>query len=838
MSKSLLIVESPTKARTLSRYLGNDFIVKASVGHVKDLPRKTLGIDLEHGFQPEYQVIRGKSSVIKELKEAAGKADSIYLGPDPDREGEAIAWHIAESIQGAKSDKPVYRVLFHELTKKAIQEALAEPVLLRESPKSRHLYEAQQARRILDRLVGYLISPVLWDKVKRGLSAGRVQSVTLRLVCEREREIQRFVPVEYWTITGHFLAEAAPGGPPAKPFAAKLWQCEKKKCEIPSEEEASRLVKLLEPLAYVVGRVEKKKQRRNPAPPFITSTLQQEAARKLRFSAKRTMAVAQQLYEGIELGGEGAAGLVTYMRTDSTRLSDEAVNAAREHILAVWGKDYLPPKPVAYKTKKEAQDAHEAIRPTDVSRAPEKVAPFLNRDQLALYTLVWKRFVACQMNPAILDQTSVDIAGGDYVFRATGSVVRFPGFMILYVESEEDKESDGNGKKEGEKKEEELPDLKKGQVVTLEKLDPRQHFTQPPPRFSEASLIKELEEKGIGRPSTYATILSTLQEREYVLLVKRRLNPTELGFFINDLLVEHFPQIMNVEFTAQMESNLDDVEQGAHDHLRLVEEFYGPFSRSLQSAKENMRNLKRAGWPTDLKCPQCSRPLHIKWSRNGPFIACSGYPDCSFTSDYERDEKGSIQLLKREEEVTEEVCDKCGRPMVLKQGKYGRFLACSGYPECSNTADYRRTEEGRVRMVKREEEVTEEVCDKCGRPMVLKQGKYGRFLACSGYPKCKNTKPLSTGVPCPREGCDGELVERAGRKGKKFYGCSRYPKCRTVLRDLPVNKECPQCGSPVLVRKEDREGPLLKCPDSACSYSLRMDGEAAEEFPRSVEKKS
>lgn len=772
MSKSLLIVESPTKARTLERYLGKDFIVKASVGHIKDLPRNKLGIDLENHFEAEYQTIRGKKKVIKELNEAAEIADAIYLGPDPDREGEAIAWHIAETIQPKAKDKPIYRVLFYELTQKAIKEALAHPDSLNGS-----LYEAQQARRILDRLVGYLISPVLWEKVKRGLSAGRVQSVSLRLICEREREIQQFESEEYWTIAAHFIPEPpAEGKDRAKAFTARLWQCGVEKCKISSEEESDRLLEILNTLQYRVSKVEKKKQRRNPFPPFITSTLQQDAARKLRFSAKQTMSVAQRLYEGIELGKEGAAGLITYMRTDSTRLSEEAVQSARDYIRQTWGKPFLPSKPLVYKAKEGAQGAHEAIRPTDVNRTPETVAPYLTKEQLNLYTLIWKRFVACQMAQAVIAQTTMDISGGDYLFRATGSVIEFPGFMILYIESEENGLSEDN-------KEELLPDLTENQTLSLAELLPKQHFTQPPPRFSEASLIRELEERGIGRPSTYAAILSTILEREYVTLDKRRLAPTELGLFINDLLVKHFPDILNVEFTAQMENDLDEIERGRHDYLELLEEFYRHFSKTLESAKENMLNLKREGWPTDLRCPECQKPLHIKWSRNGPFIACSGYPECTFTSDYERDEKGRIRLLKKEELVTGETCEKCGRPMVLKRGRFGPFLACSGYPEC------------------------------------------------------KTTRPIGTGIPCPREGCGGEIVERTGKKGRKFYGCNRYPECKVIFWDRPVKKNCPLCGSPVLIEKVTKRGAAkLVCPNASCPYEIKGEGEMPEMSEEKVSK--
>ncbi|SMC25219.1 DNA topoisomerase I [Desulfacinum hydrothermale DSM 13146] len=769
MAKSLLIVESPTKARTLNRYLGKDFIVKASVGHVKDLPKTKLGIDVEHQFKPQYQVIRGKKKVLKELSEAAAKADAIYLGPDPDREGEAIAWHIAEELKA--NGKPVHRVLFYELTHRAIKEALQHPGQL-----NRNLYDAQQARRILDRLVGYLISPLLWEKVRRGLSAGRVQSVALRLVCEREREIQRFEPQEYWSITAHLAkpsADDASGGP--QDFLAKLWRIGKKKAAISTEKEASAIVGEVQGRCFRVQKVDKKRRQRKAPAPFITSTLQQEAARKLRFAAKKTMRVAQRLYEGVELGEEGAVGLITYMRTDSTRLADEAVKAVRDYIGQAYGKEYLPGRPVVYKTKSAAQDAHEAIRPTDVFRTPESVKDYLGRDEWALYNLIWKRFVACQMAPARIFQTSVDIealerqeGGKDgasrkpavYVFRAVGSVIEFPGFMVLYTESkdEDDKDSEDGAQRR-------LPDLKEGDLVDLNKLIPKQHFTQPPSRYTEASLIRELEERGVGRPSTYATILSTIVDRDYVKQNRRQLRPTELGLIINDLLVQHFPDIVDVEFTAKMEKTLDEVEQGTSPYIRVLEEFYSHFQKTLSEAQKEMRNLRVKGLPTGLTCPQCGKPLHIRFSRNGPFLACMGYPDCTFSSNYERDEKGAIRMV--------------------------------------------------------EQETTDQVCDKCGSPMVVKRGRYGDFLACSAYPKCKNTMPIGLGIPCPREGCDGELVERLSKRGRKFYGCNRYPDCDLVLWNRPVKITCPQCGSPAMVERVNKKGDkTYTCARPGCGYKF------------------
>jgi DNA topoisomerase I len=754
MPKSLLIVESPTKAKTLGRYLGKDFIVKASVGHIKDLPRNKLGIDLEKDFQADYQLIREKKKVVKELSAAAAKADFIFLGPDPDREGEAIAWHIAEEIQAGK--KPIHRVLFYEITKKGIEEALAHPREL-----NRERYEAQQARRILDRLVGYLISPILWQKVAKGLSAGRVQSVALRLICEREKEIQDFTSEEYWTIEAELLPILPDGKAEVgeqKHFTANLWRCRKKKCAVSSAEDANHQVDILRSLNYQVSKVDLKKRPKHPSPPFITSTLQQEAARRLRFSAKRTMMVAQKLYEGIEVGDEGAVGLITYMRSDSTRLSPDAVQTARTYIAATWSAAYLPAKPVFYKARAGAQDAHEAIRPTDVERTPEMVAPHLSREQLSLYTLIWKRFVASQMAPAQIAQTTVDIAAGDYLFRATGSVVEFPGFTVLYVESQEN----GEGGKSGETF---LPELVEGQALSLLDLKARQHFTQPPARFSEASLIKELEELGIGRPSTYATILSTILDREYVTLQKLRLQPTELGWIINGLLVQNFPNIIDTDFTAKMEKSLDEIEQGQDPYLKVLDEFYQQFSGTLKNAQSNMLNLKGAGWPTDLKCPRCGdRGLQIRWSRNGPFIACSGYPECSFSSNYERDEKGRIRLLE-------------------------------------------------------EKESTGEICDKCGRPMVLKRGRFGTFLACSGYPDCKNTRSLSTGIPCPREGCSGQLVERVSKTGRHFYGCNQYPACKTLVSGKPVEATCPGCGATVLFEKKGRKGGRkMICLNPSCKH--------------------
>jgi len=757
MKKGLVIVESPTKVRTLKRYLGKDFDIKASVGHVKDLPKKRLGVDVEDNFRPEYEIIRGKSKIIKELKSAASKVDDIYLAPDPDREGEAIAWHIAEELQNKRGKaKKFHRVMFHELTEQAIRKAIKLPGKL-----DRNKYESQQARRILDRLVGYKISPLLWNKVKRGLSAGRVQSVAVRIICDREREIQAFVPEEYWTVT----AQLEGLNPPS--FLAKVFTFKGKKLTIPDGEKAQKVVRDLKSADFRVKKVETKERKKFPSPPFITSTLQQEAARKLRFPAKKTMMQAQRLYEGIDLGDEGPVGLITYMRTDSTRVANEAVKEARTLINGRFGKDFVPQRAPVYKRGKMAQDAHEAIRPTSVARTPEDVASYLDKASLALYKLIWKRFIASQMSPAILDQTRVDIEAGLYLLRVIGTVVRFPGFTTLYSETKD--ESQENGRNNSDKAKTELPILAKNDPLKLLGIEPKQRFTQPPSRYSEATLIKTLEEKGIGRPSTYATILSTIRGKEYVRLERRFFYPTALGFVVTDMLVTHFPRILDSKFTAAMEKKLDGVEDGSNSWIEVLEKFYGPFIKSLNLAHEKMKSVKIKGVSTDIKC------------------------------------------------------DKCGAPMVIKYGRSGEFLACSGYPECKNIKDFKRDKKGQIQIQDREIR-TDKICDQCGRPMVIKKGRFGEFLACSGYPECRNTKPISTGIPCPESDCDGELVKRSSRSGKTFYGCSRYPECKYAIWDRPVAKECPLCGSRILVERITQSGEkILRCPVKGCKYKIEQE---------------
>jgi DNA topoisomerase-1 len=666
VSKPLVVVESPTKVRTIKKYLGSDYNVAATVGHIKDLPSKDLGIDIEKDFTPHYRAIPGKSKVLSQLKSAAGDATDVYLAPDPDREGEAIAWHTAEVLK--KKGRHFHRVLFHELTKKAILEAMKKAQDL-----DRDKYEAQQARRIMDRLVGYQISPLLWRKVKGGLSAGRVQSVTVRIICDRERAIQAFTSVEYWSITAKLKGTHPPE------FTAKLVRKNGEKIEIPDEAAATAILDDLKTAPFVVDKIVKRTTRRNPLPPFITSKLQQEAIRKLRFSAKKTMMVAQQLYEGIDLGPGEPVGLITYMRTDSTRIADEAAQEALSLIHERFGKNYSLGKPRFFKNKNKAQDAHEAIRPTSVHHSPDQVKRYLSKDQLALYTMIWQRFVASQMAQALIDQKTLSIAAGDYTFTASGSSVKFPGFLALYQSADDEAESS--------KKSQPLPELEEKSPLDLLAIDPKQHFTQPPPRFSEASLVKELEENGIGRPSTYAAILSTIRDKGYVELVKRYFKPTELGFIVNDLLIDNFPEILDVDFTARLETDLDRVEQSEVESLTILNQFYGPFSKKLAEATEGMLSVKGVGMPTDLTCPLCKKnPLRIKMGKNGHFLACSGYPECTYSSDYERDEKGVIApVAPVQSEATDKVCDRCGKPMVVKRGRYGDFLACTGYPECKHT---------------------------------------------------------------------------------------------------------------------------------------------------------
>jgi DNA topoisomerase I len=751
--KPLVVVESPTKVRTIKKYLGTEYNVVATVGHIKDLPTREIGIDIEHGFEPNYRTIPGKQKIITALKKAAGDCQDVYLAPDPDREGEAIAWHASEVLK--KKERRFHRVLFHELTRSAILKAIEQPEAL-----NKDKYEAQQARRILDRLVGYQVSPLLWKKVKGGLSAGRVQSVAVRIICEREQAIQAFTSEEYWSITAHLQGTAPP------PFDARLVKRAGEKITISDQASAAHLVETLKKLSFKVDKVVQKTIRKNPQPPFITSKLQQEAIRKLKFSAKRAMSIAQQLYEGIELGPGEPVGLITYMRTDSTRIATEAALEALELIRTEHGADYALDQPRYFANKKKVQDAHEAIRPTSVFNTPQKVAPYLNKEQLSLYQLIWQRFVASQMQPALVNQVLVSIQAGDFTLNASGSTVKFPGFTILYQTADEEAESS--------RKQQPLPPLAEGMPLELKELVPRQHFTQPPPRFSEASLVKELEENGIGRPSTYAAILSTIRDKGYVDLVKGYFHPSELGFIVNTLLVNNFPEIFDVEFTARMEDDLDRVETADVDALNILRAFYAPFRSKLDSAESQMLSVKGVGIPTELTCPQCGqRRLHIKMGKNGHFLACNGYPECTYSRDYQRDEKGHIMPIEpNQEAATDKYCAKCSRPMVIKRGKYGEFLACSGFPECSHTESINGRSNG-------------------------------------------NT----VGMKCPEENCPGEIVEKRSKRGKIFYGCSRYPECSFATWDKPVAKACPVCTSPYLVEKNTKlKGTFLACINRECGY--------------------
>jgi DNA topoisomerase I len=752
-AKYLVVVESPAKAKTIKKYLGAGYSVKASVGHIKDLPKSKMGVDVDHGFKPQYVVIKSKEKALGELKKYAETADTVYLATDPDREGEAIAWHISEELKHPHA----VRVLFNEITKKAIQAAIAHPLKL-----DRSKYDSQQTRRILDRLVGYEISPILWAKVRRGLSAGRVQSVAVRLVVEREREIKAFVPVEYWTLDAELEGQEPP------PFRARLVKVDGEKADVKDQATADALVSELKDAEYRVAKVDRRERRRNAAAPFITSKLQQDAANRLHFTAKKTMTLAQRLYEGVELGDEGQVGLITYMRTDSVRLSADAVDAVRDLIRTRYGADTLPEEPVVFKGRKSAQDAHEAIRPTSLEYPPERVRPFLEPDMARLYELIWNRFVACQMKPAVYEQTTADISAGRTSFRATGSTLKFAGWLSIYgeVPAEEEPEKPLAGEEAAELASGALPPLAEGDVLRLRQLLPEQHFTQPPPRFTEASLVKELEEQGIGRPSTYAAILSVIQDKKYVEKLEGRFYPTELGKITTEELVKHFPHEMDVAFTAGMEEKLDRISEGEAKWKDVLQEFWDPFKVTLAQAAVQMRDVKREETPTDITCEKCGKPMSIKW------------------------------------------------------GKMGRFLACTGYPECKSTKDFKEVD-GKIVPV--EEQPTDEVCDKCARPMVIKRGRFGRFLACSGYPECKSSKPLSIGVSCPT--CKvGYLTERRSRRGKAFFGCNRYPDCTFAAWDRPLPEACPSCASPYLLQKySKRDGASIACPNKECGYRRSVD---------------
>jgi DNA topoisomerase-1 len=830
LSKGLVIVESPAKAKTIQKYLGKDFTVDASFGHVKDLPKSSLGVDVEDGFETEYVVIPGKEKVLAKLKKLALLADKIYLAPDPDREGEAIAAHLAGELgeekkpkkgkagkkTGKKTDESgddqrIRRVTFNEITQRAVKAAFEHPRDI-----DQNLVDAQQARRVLDRLVGYQVSPLLWDKVRRGLSAGRVQTVALRLIVDREREIKAFEKKEYWTIDANLA------GPKPPAFDARFVGKGEEKVEVTNGEDAEKIRLALENADWLVRSVEKKERRRNATPPFTTSKLQQDASRKLRFSVKRAMMIAQRLYEGVELGEEGLVGLITYMRTDSTRVAPEAIAEVREYVASEYGAQYLPESPNTYKEKKEAQAAHEAIRPTSAARHPDQVKQYLQEDEFKVYKLIWQRFVASQMNPAVFDQTTVDIdakSGSEiFWFRVTGSVMKFDGFLKVYEESKDSKDE------EDEELKHKLPALEAGQKLTLKALKPEQHFTEPPPRYNEASLVKELEERGIGRPSTYATILSTIQERQYAQKVGGKFTPTEIGLVVTDLLVENFKDIFDFQYTARLEEELDEIEEGKEKWTDALAEFYKKFSKDLRYAEKHMENIKRMEKPTDEKCERCGAPLVIKWGKHGSFYACSTYDkedpnSCTFTKENPIN-LPDLDSADMQETAQEEYCENCGRVMVLKRGRFGQFMACTGYPDCKTT---RRLDQG-----KRVPDIPlDEICPECKtRNLIIRHGRYGEFTSCSGYPDCKYVKQNFIGVKCPLCG-EGELVEKRARKGNTFYGCSKYPKCKFTSAAKPIAEKCPKCGHDYLVERMRKDGTVIACPNKECDYEREAVGAEA-----------
>jgi DNA topoisomerase-1 len=890
MTKSLVIVESPAKAKTINKYLGRNYSVKASLGHVKDLPRKSISIVLPNEerpvkkgkkgakkvaakpaapinpnklFEPTYVVIPGKDKVVNDLRKAAATADSIYLAADPDREGEAICAHLAEVLSASKDSvfegytrphnpwkkkkkpaegeeavadalpvavdvpkdirKRIFRVMFNEITPKAIRAAFDHAGQVDE-----HLVDAQQARRVLDRIVGYKISPLLWDKVRRGLSAGRVQTVALRLIVEREQEIKAFVPKEYWTI--HARLEA--GEPPV--FEAKLFRHKGEEVEISNEAQATKILEELKRADWKVAELTQKEKRRYAPPPFTTSKIQQAAYNRLRYTTKRTMMIAQRLYEGVELGEEGSVALITYMRTDSTRVSDDALAQVREQIGKQYGENYLPEKPNFFKSKKGTQDAHEAIRPTDVSRTPEDVRRYLEDDQFKLYQLIWQRFVSSQMAPAVFDQTTIDVAAGDYIFRATGSVEKFAGWLSAYRSGEEDLEKGEDTEGEGRA----LPRVTQGEKLKLaaqkangaEGLVPvrsEQHFTEPPPRYTEATLVKELEEKGIGRPSTYATIISTIVEREYINKEQGRITPTMLGEKVSVLLVKSFEDIFDIGFTARMEEELDEVEEGKLPWKQAVGEFYERFEKDLETARDEMQSYKKGIASSEL-CPKCEQGhLLERISRNGFFMGCDRYPDCDYTRDLSPE-------LPAEAGTGSEACPECGKEMTIKRGRFGTFLACTGFPDCKTT---RRLVQG-TRTARQPDEILDEKCPDCGSPLVKRHGKYGEFIGCSTYPKCKYIRAKTLGIACPK--CEkGELTQRMTRRGNRvFFGCNRYPECDFTTPFQPIVEPCPKCGAAFIVEKRLKTGAVRACIKDGCGWEVAAPEAQAQPLEAAVFVKS
>ena len=831
MSKSLVIVESPAKAKTINKYLGKDYVVEASIGHIMDLPKNKIGVDLTDGtFEPELIVIPGKEKVVDRLKKLAEKSSAVYLAPDPDREGEAIAAHLETQLRMVVKPSMIHRVTFNEITPKAVAAAFKQARKV-----DANLVDAQQTRRVLDRIVGYQISPLLWDKVRRGLSAGRVQTVAVRLIVEREREIKEFKPVEYWTIDAKLTPD-----PSGQEFTARFTGIDGKKATIetvgapsvPNGDEARSIVEAAKRGKWSVRSIDRRERSRNATPPFTTSKLQQDASRQLGFNVKRTMGVAQRLYEGIELGPDGTVGLITYMRTDSTRVSPDAIQAVREYIKNKLGAKYLPAQPNAFKSKKDAQDAHEAIRPTNPELHPDQIKRFLSDEQYKLYKLIWQRFVASQMVPAVFDQTTVEVQSVSdrrYDFRVTGSIMKFDGFLKVYEEAKEAKDEDDEALKN------KLPDLRDGQALKLNSVDTEQHFTEPPPRYNEASLVKVLEERGIGRPSTYSSIINTIQDREYVQKVgggrTGRFIPTEIGLVVTDLLIENFPYIFDTKYTARLEEELDDIEDGKEKWTDLLSGFYGHFTEELAHASTHMADIKRMETPTDEKCDLCGSPLVLKWGKFGSFFACSAYDkkkknSCTFTKENFA-AKPNLTSPDSESEQEEEYCENCGRVMVLRNGPFGPFMACPGYSEDPPCKTIRRLSQ---KQQQKPAVPLEEKCPECGEHLVLRHGQYGEFTSCSGYPKCKYIKQNTIGMKCPL--CrDGEIVEKKARRGNLFYGCSRYPKCEFTANNKPVDQKCPECGSPYLMEKTLKSGVYLTCPNN------KKPASGEDEAPKKRKKK-
>ena len=815
MVKSLVIVESPAKARTLEKFLGKDFRVLASYGHVRDLPKKGLGVDRGHSYRPTYEVLAGKEKTLNELRRATRGAPAVYLAADPDREGEAISWHLHESLKPGAKDTVFKRVRFNEITKKAVLKAMEQAGEI-----DSRLVDAQQARRIIDRLVGYEVSDLLWKKIWRGLSAGRVQTVALRIICEREKEIEAFRPVEYWTVDVELEART----PPAFPARLSSFDGVKLKFDgadprLDSEAAAQRVQEDVEQAGWKVVRVETSERRKNPAPPFITSQLQQLAARRLGFSVKRTMQIAQRLYEGREIPSRGTVGLITYIRTDSTRVSQEALAAVRAHIAARYGTESLPESPRYFRGKRDTQDAHEAIRPTDLDLPPDEVGPHLTLEEAKLYRLVWERFVASQMTPAVYDTTSAELEAGRTVYRASGSTLRLPGYLAVYgVAAEEEEE----GEKEGAK----LPPLSEGEVVRLLSVTPERKQTQPPPRFNEASLVKFLEENGIGRPSTYAEILRKIEDREYVRKKERRFVPTALGRTVIELLIPYFDDFFETSYTARMEERLDEVEEGKLSWKKALAEFDETFTHDRDRALEKMVSGK-AGIPlgqarkllsfpvvpqTPEKCAKCGKKLKLRMGKNGLFVACSGYPACTFTENIPDPDEDSVDAT----EIENTSCEECGSPMKLRQSRSGSsFLGCTAYPRCRNVVNVVMAG-GKPEA--RPDEPTGQICPVSGHPLVRRHGRFGPYVACSGYPQCKYkpSKPVrDTGVRCPKD--QGIIAERRGRF-RPFYGCANYPRCDFSLSARPVPEPCPACGNPYLLLRERKGGNVLACDRGGCGF--------------------